>query len=89
MAVRHPPPDKSPYVRAESRGRGGKRHAFHKGLAVAKQLNVGRIVSKIDSDGAVFAGLFGCCAHGHPQVIRSLSADETRWGSHVVISRQL
>ena len=43
-------------------------HAFHKGLAVAKQLNVGRIVSKIDSDGAVFAGLFGCCAHVTPRL---------------------
>jgi hypothetical protein len=41
---------------------------FNKGLAVAKQLNVGRFVSKIDSDGAVFAGLFGCCAHGLPRL---------------------
>src|SRR5262252_9855279 len=41
-------------------------HAFHKGLAVAKQLNVGRFVSKIDRDGAVCAGLLGCCAHVSP-----------------------
>ena len=41
-------------------------HAFHKGLAVAQQLQIGRVVSKIDRDGAVFAGLFGCCAHVSP-----------------------
>ena len=64
-------------------------HAFHKGLAVAKQLNVGRFVSKIDSDGAVFAGLFGRCAHVSPPGHQVSSADETRWGSHVAISRQL
>src|SRR4029453_3029213 len=64
-------------------------HAFHKGLAVAKQLNVGRFVSKIDSDGAVFAGLFGRCAHVSPPGHQVSSEDETRWGSHVAISRQL
>src|SRR5215831_2219898 len=57
-------------------------HAFHKGLAVAKQLNVGRVVSKIDSDGAVFAGLFGRCAHVSPPGHQVSSADETRWGEH-------
>ena len=62
---------------------------FNKGLAVAKQLNVGRFVSKIDSDGAVFASLFGCCAHVSLPGYQVSSADETRWGSHVAISRQL
>ena len=52
-------------------------HAFHKGLAIAKQLNVRRVVSKIDSDGAVFAGLFGCCAHVSPLGHQISSADET------------
>src|SRR5262249_42267102 len=46
-------------------------HEFHKGLAVAQQLQVGRVVSKIDSDGAVFAGSFGSLPHVSPQVIRS------------------
>ena len=41
-------------------------HEFYKGLAIAKQLSVRRVVSKIDRDGAVFAGLFGCCAHVSP-----------------------
>src|SRR5215468_5229820 len=63
-------------------------HKFHKGLAIAKQPSVCRVVSKIDSDGAVFAGLFGCCAHGSPPDHQVSSADETRWGSHVEISRQ-
>src|SRR5262249_19166449 len=64
-------------------------HSFHKRLAVAQQLNVGRFVSKIDSDGAVFAGLFGRCAHVSPPGHQVSSAEETRWGSHVGISRQL
>jgi hypothetical protein len=46
-------------------------HEFNKDLAIAKQLKVGRFVSKIDSDGPVFAGPFGYCAHVSPQVIRS------------------
>jgi hypothetical protein len=46
-------------------------HEFNKDLAMAKQLKVGRFVSKIDSDGPVFAGPFGYCAHVSPQVIRS------------------
>ena len=39
---------------------------FHKGLAVAQQLQIGRVVSKIDSDGAVFAGPFGGFPHVSP-----------------------
>jgi hypothetical protein len=64
-------------------------HEFNKGLAVAKQLHVGRFVSKIDSDGAVFAGPFGCYAHVSPPDHQVSSADGTRWGAHVVISRPL
>ena len=64
-------------------------HAFHKGLAVAKELKVGRIVSKIDRDGTVVAGLFGRCAHVSPPGHQVSSVDETRWGSHVAIARQL
>ena len=55
-------------------------HAFHKGLAVTKQLKVGRFVSKIDGDGTVFAGLFDRCAHVSPPGHQVSSADETRWG---------
>jgi hypothetical protein len=36
---------------------------FEKRLAIAKELNVGRFVSKIDADRAVFSGRFGCYCH--------------------------
>jgi hypothetical protein len=36
------------------------------GLAVAKQLQVGRFIVEIDSDGAVFAWPFGCGSPGSP-----------------------
>ena len=55
-------------------------HEFYKGLAIAKQLNVRRVVSTIDRDSAVFAGLFGCCAPVSPPGHQVSSADETRWG---------
>ena len=44
-------------LKAKSQEKG--EHAFDKRLAVAKQLKVGRFVSKIDSDGTVFA-VTGC-----------------------------
>jgi hypothetical protein len=62
-------------------------HEFHKGLAVIQQLQVSRVVSKIDSDGAVVAGPFGGCAHVSPPGHQVSSADETRWGRHIAISR--
>jgi hypothetical protein len=55
-------------------------HAFYKGLAIAKELNVSRVVSKIDRDGTVVAGPFGCCAHVSPPGHQVSSADETQWG---------
>ena len=64
-------------------------HEFNKGLAVAQQLQIGRVVSKIDSDGAVFAGPFGCCTHVSPPGHQVSSVDETRWGEHTAISRPL
>ena len=55
-------------------------HEFHKGLPVAQQLQVGRVVSKIDSDGAVFAGSFGSLPHVSPPGHQVSSVVETRWG---------
>ena len=55
-------------------------HALEKRLAIAQQVIVGHFIVKIDSDGAVFAGLFGCCAHVSPPGHQVSSADETRWG---------
>jgi hypothetical protein len=42
---------------------------------------------KIDSDGTVFSRRFGRCAHVSPPGHQVSSADETRWGSRVAISR--
>ena len=39
--------------------------------AIAKQLEGGRFAPEIDGDGAVFTGLAGSVAHGHPSGIRS------------------
>ena len=55
-------------------------HTFDKRLAVAKQAEVGRFISKIDGDGAVFSRRFGRCAHVSPLCHQVSSADETRWG---------
>src|SRR5215467_6914632 len=50
----------------KAKGEEESAHEFHKGLAVAQQLQVGRVVSKIDGDGAVFAGSFGSSPHVSP-----------------------
>jgi hypothetical protein len=42
------------------------KHPFDKGLAIAKQLNVGRFILKIDRDGPICAGLAGGVSHGAP-----------------------
>ena len=55
-------------------------HTFDKRLAVFHQAEVGRFVSEIDGDGAVFARRFGCCAHVSPLCHPVSYADETRWG---------
>src|ERR671924_1142228 len=62
-------------------------HKFHKGLAIAKQLSVSRVVSKIDSDGAVCAGLLGCCAHESPSGQVVVPTDDPRWGEHCTNAR--
>jgi hypothetical protein len=41
-------------------------HECDKRLAMAQQLKVGRFIMKINSDGPVFAGRFGRCAHVLP-----------------------
>jgi hypothetical protein len=55
-------------------------HPFDKRLAVARQLNVGRFVLKIDGDGPVFSRRLGRCAHVSPLYHQVSSAGETRWG---------
>jgi hypothetical protein len=43
-------------------GQDESHHQFDKGLAVAKQLKVGRFIMEIDGDSAVLPRLCGCCA---------------------------
>jgi hypothetical protein len=52
---------------------------FEERLPIAKQLNVGRFISKIDSDRAVFSGRFGGYAHVSPLYHQVSQADETPW----------
>ena len=73
----------------KAKGEEESAHKFHKGLAVAQQLQIGRVVSKIDSDGAVFAGPFGGLPHVSPPGHLVSSVDETRWGEHTAISSPL
>ena len=70
----------------KAEGEKEREYEFNKGLAVAKQLKVGRFVSKIDGDGPVFAGPFGGCAHVSPLCHQVLYADETPWGEHIEIA---
>ena len=53
--------------------------ALEERLAIAQQVEGGGVVSKIDRDGTVIAGPFGCCAHVSPLGHQVSSADETRW----------
>ena len=53
---------------------------FEERLSIAKELEVGRFVPEIDSDGAVFAWLFSLASHGSPPSHQVSSAKETRWG---------
>ena len=53
---------------------------FEERLPIAKQLNVGRFISKIDGDRAVFSGRFGGYAHVSPLYHQVSQADETPWG---------
>ena len=50
----------------EAKGQEEGEHTFDKGFAVFQQPEVGRIVSKIDGDGAVFSWSSGCVAHVLP-----------------------
>src|SRR5207248_539249 len=73
----------------EAKGQDEGEDTLEERLAIAQQRKVGRFVSKIDSDGAVFAGPFGGLSHMSPLGHQASSADETRWGEHVAISRPL
>ena len=71
----------------KAEGEEEREHEFNESLTVAKQLKVGRFVSKIDGDSPVFAGPFGGYAHVSPLCHQVLYADETQWGEHIEIAR--
>jgi len=64
----------------KSDGQDERHHQVNKGLAVAKQLKVGRFMLKIDGDGPVFAGLASGVSHGSPSGQMVVAADDPRWG---------
>jgi hypothetical protein len=71
----------------KAQGQDKRHHQFHKGLAVAQQLHVGRFVLKIDGDGPVFRGLADSAAHGSPSGQMVGVADDPRWTHAFPIAR--
>ena len=57
-----------------------REHEFDKGFAVAQELNVGRLILKIDGDGPVLACRFGGVSHVSPPGQMVVGTDETSWG---------
>ena len=53
-------------LKAQSEEKG--QHTFDKGLAISQELNVGRFVVKINSDGAVVPCPFARLSHGSPML---------------------
>jgi hypothetical protein len=56
------------------------KHELDKRLAITQQLKVGGFILEVNSDGAVFARRFGCCAHVSPLCPQVSQVDEIRWG---------
>jgi hypothetical protein len=73
----------------KAKGHHESEDTLEKRLAIVKQLIVGGFIVEIDGDGAVFSRRFGGCAHVSPPGHQVSSADETRWGEHVAITRPL
>src|SRR5215831_659144 len=63
-------------------------HAFNKRFAVAQQLIVRAFVVKIDSDGAVFAGLAASVAHRSSSDQMVGAGDDAQWGNAYPIARR-
>jgi hypothetical protein len=73
-------------LKAEGQDEGD--HEFDKGLAITKQLKVGRFMLKINRDGPVFAGLAGCIVHGTSSGQMVGTADDPKWRNTGTISRR-
>jgi hypothetical protein len=72
----------------KAKGQEKGEHAFDKGLAIAKQLKVGRFILKINRDGPVFTGLAGCIVHGSSSGQMVGAADDPKWRNTCTISRR-
>jgi hypothetical protein len=70
----------SPVLKMKAKGQEKSENELDKCLARFNQVEVGRFVSKIDSDGAVFSRRFSHCAHVSPQCPQVSSAEKTQWG---------
>jgi hypothetical protein len=57
-------------------GQNEGKYTFDKGLAISKQLKVGRFILKIDRDGPIFAGLADFVSHGSPLSQMVVAADD-------------
>jgi hypothetical protein len=66
-----------PELKAQSEDE--REHPFNKGLAVVKQLNIGRFIVEINGDGTVVPRSCGSCAHVSPPGLRVSSTHETQW----------
>jgi hypothetical protein len=62
----------------KAQGEDEREHQLDKGLAVVKQLNVGRFILKIDRDGPICLGLAGYVSHGSPSDQMVGGADDPR-----------
>src|SRR5262245_6620005 len=73
----------------KAKGQEKGEHNLEKRLAIVKQLEVRRMMLKIVGNGPVCSRRFGRCAHVSPLCHQVSSADATRWGSRVEISKPL
>ena len=65
-------------LKAEGQEKG--EDTLEKGLAITKQLKVGRFVLEIDGESPVFAGLASGVAHGLPSGQMVVADDDPKWG---------
>jgi hypothetical protein len=69
------------------KGQDERHQQFETRLAVSKYLKVIIFILKIDGDSPVFSRRFGPCTHVSPLWHEVSSAEKTRWGQRIEISR--
>ena len=73
----------------QTEGEEDSEHTFNKRFAIAKQLEVGGFILKIDGDSPVFVGLVDGVSHRSPSGQMVGAADDPTWGNAYTISRGL